>query len=342
MKIAFNRQLLPIYLITSGLLLVFVIYLFYNFNLNIIVAITIGWIVLIAFLLWIGNRTITKFLNKELPWAEYLTLRFFIQLLASLIYALICINLSYLAFKLVFTQDPPSPEQVFLVNIYSIFLILPIFSIYYVVYFIKQWKKSKLESEKLQNESIKSQLDSLKNHLDPHFLFNNLNILSGLIEKGEERSKDYLNKFAEVYRYMLQNNSMELIPVTQELEFIDSYMHLIKMRYQNALIFNIDIPEEKLDYTLPPLTIQMLLENCIKHNALSPEQPLKIEIAYKNDDYLSVKNNITARKIKYHSNGSGLENIKSRYTFYTDKKVNVENNGASFRVDIPILEIEEI
>ena len=114
------------------------------------------------------------------------------------------------------------------------------------------------------------------------------------------------------------------------------------MRYQDALKFVINIPEEKLSYTVPPLAIQMLLENCIKHNALSKEQPLCIEINYQGNDFLSIKNNITARKIKYQSNGSGLENIKSRYTFFTDKKVKIENNGAYFIVEIPILELEEL
>jgi len=133
------------------------------------VLITIGWVLMMSLLLWFGNKTINRFLNKELPWSDYLTLRFFIQMLASLTYALICINISYLVFKLLFTEDPPSPGQIFMVNVYSIFLILPVFSIYYVVFFIKEWKISKIESEQFQKESLKSQSTNLKNHLNPHF-----------------------------------------------------------------------------------------------------------------------------------------------------------------------------
>ena len=167
-------------------------------------------------------------------------------------------------------------------------------------------------------------------------------ILSSLIEKGEKDSTEYLNKFAEVYRYMLQNNNKELILLRDELEFIESYLQLIKMRFRNALRFQVDIPPEKLDLTIPPLTIQMLIENCIKHNALTESNPLKIDLKYLDGDYLLIQNNLTARKVKFQSNGSGLENIKSRYKFFTDKQITIENNGAYFKVLVPLIELEEI
>jgi sensor histidine kinase YesM len=306
------------------------------------VLVTVAWLAIIIVLLYLGNRAITRFLNKELPWSDYLTTRFFVQLLASLIYALICFHGSYFVFKILFTNDLPSPSQIFAVNLYSVLVILPAFSIYYVMYFMKEWKKSKVESEALQKESVKSQLLSLKNHLDPHFLFNNLNILSTLIEKGEENSTEYLNKFAEVYRYMLQNNTKELILLSDELEFIQSYLQLIKMRFRNALRFDVEIPTEKLELTIPPLTIQMLIENCVKHNALNESNPLNIDIKYIDDDYLLIQNNLTARKVKFQSNGSGLQNIKNRYSFFTDKPVSIENDGAHLKVLIPLIELEEI
>lgn len=342
MKMRLNRQQLPLYIIIGSLLLIAIIYLVQDNKISPMVLITLGWIIIISFLLWIGNRTITRLLNRSLPWARFLALRFFVQLLASLLFALICINASYFLFKFMFTHDPPSPDQVFLVNMYSIFLVLPSFSIYYVVFFIREWKKSKLESELLQKENMQSQLSSLKNHLDPHFLFNNLNILSSLLEKGESASQDYLNKFAEVYRYMLQNKSMELIPLRQELEFIDSYMHLIQMRFKEALSFSVDIPEEKMECTLPPLTLQMLIENVVKHNALDENSPLQITIDSQSEDYLRIQNNIISKKVSFPSNGSGLENIKSRYKFYTDQQVIIENNGINFTVKVPLIEVEEL
>lgn len=342
MNIGLNRQHLPIYSVIAALVIALITYILMNYEANTMLLMTVGWIALIILLLYFGNRSITKFLNKELPWSEYMSMRFFVQLLASLVYALICFNGSYLLFKFIFTKDPPSPSQIISVNVYSVLIILPVFSIYYVIYFIGQWKKSKIESEILQKESIKSQLLNLKNHLDPHFLFNNLNILSSLIEKGEKNSAEYINKFAEVYRYMLQNNTKELIILSEELEFIHSYLQLIKMRFQNALRFDVDIPSDKLDLTIPPLTIQMLIENCIKHNTLNEANPLIINIKYQEGDYLLIQNNITARRVKFQSNGSGLENIRNRYRFFTEKEVVIENNGALFKVLIPLIELEEI
>jgi len=342
MGFKFNRQHLTMYIIIGALILILLAFLVAKNEVNSMVMITVGWLAIIILLLYFGNKAITAFLNQELPWSEYLSTRFFVQLLASLIYALICFNASYFIFKFVFTKDPPSPSQIISVNLYSVLIILPSFSIYYVIHFMKQWKNSKVESEALQKESVKSQLLNLKNHLDPHFLFNNLNILSTLIEKGEKNSTDYINKFAEVYRYMLQNNTKELILLSDELEFIQSYLQLIKMRFQDALRFNVDIPSEKLELTIPPLTIQMLIENCIKHNSLNDSNPLQIDIAYRKQNYLLIKNNLTARKVRFHSNGSGLENIKNRYSFFTDRKITIENDGAHFLVQIPLIELEEI
>lgn len=342
MKFRLNGQQIPFYFIIGIIVLLLLAFVTLQYQINQMVLITAAWLAIIVLLLYLGNKAITSFLNKELPWSDYLTTRFFVQLLASLIYALICFNGSYFIFKILFTNDPPSPSQIFAVNLYSVLVILPAFSIYYVMYFMKEWKKSKVESEALQKESVKSQLLSLKNHLDPHFLFNNLNILSTLIEKGEENSTEYLNKFAEVYRYMLQNNNKELILLSDELEFIQSYLQLIKMRFRNALRFDVDIPTEKLELTIPPLTIQMLIENCVKHNALNESNPLNIDIKYIDDDYLLIQNNITARKVKFQSNGSGLQNIKNRYSFFTDKPVSIENNGAHFKVLVPLIELEEI
>jgi LytS/YehU family sensor histidine kinase len=114
------------------------------------------------------------------------------------------------------------------------------------------------------------------------------------------------------------------------------------MRFQNALRFDVDIPSDKLDLTIPPLTIQMLIENCIKHNTLNEANPLIINIKYQEGDYLLIQNNITARRVKFQSNGSGLENIRNRYRFFTEKEVVIENNGALFKVLIPLIELEEI
>lgn len=303
---------------------------------------TITWFLLLALLLWLGNSLISGFLDKKLSWRRYVTARFFIQLGLTIIYSLICVNTSYLLFKYLFTNDPPVREQVVLTNIYGLLLILPIFSIYFGIHFLKAWKKSELETEKLQKESVRSQLEALRNHLDPHFLFNNLNILSTLIDKNKALSKEYLEKFAEVYRIILQNEVSELITLKKELDFIKSYLYLIKIRFQDDINIDLDVPDHLKMKMIPPLSIQMLIENCIKHNAITETSPLMISIRTEKDKFLVIKNNLKPKKNHNAKKSSGLKNISNRYSYFTDEKLTVDKSATHFTVKIPLLEIEEI
>ena len=160
-------------------------------------------------------------------------------------------------------------------NVYAAFIFIPLFSIYFSMYFLKHWRKSELEVEKFQKENIRSQLTSLKNHLDPHFLFNNLNILSALIDKDTRRSKLFVEHFAEVYRSLLRKTSDDLIPLPEELAFIDSYIYLLRTRFENNIQFTINLKPEHKSRMVPPLTLQMLVENAIKHNLIL-DNPVKI------------------------------------------------------------------
>ncbi|MCG8321789.1 MAG: histidine kinase [Cytophagales bacterium] len=304
--------------------------------------ITISWFLLLTLLLWLGNSLISGFLDKKLPWRKYVTARFFIQLGLTIIYSLFCINTSYFLFKHLFTNDPPIWEQVVLTNIYGLLLILPVFSIYFGIHFLKAWKKSELETEKLQKESVRSQLEALRNHLDPHFLFNNLNILSSLIDKNKDLSKEYLEKFAEVYRIILQNEVSELITLKKELDFIKSYLYLIKIRFQGDIRIDLEVSDYLKMKMIPPLSVQMLIENCIKHNAITETSPLIINIFTENDRYLVVKNNLKPKKNTGNKKSSGLENISNRYGYFTDQELQVESSATHFTVKIPLLEIEEL
>ncbi|MDN5212296.1 histidine kinase [Fulvivirgaceae bacterium BMA12] len=304
--------------------------------------ITFTWILLIASLLWIGSTLISRFLDKKLPWKEYVTARFFIQLGLTIIYSLFCVNTSYFLLKKLFTNDPPVWEQVLLTNIYGLLLILPTFSIYFGIHFLKAWKKSQLETERLQKEGMRSQLQALRNHLDPHFLFNNLNILSILIDKDQALSKQYLERFAEVYRIILQNEVSELITLKKELDFIKSYLYLIKIRFQDDINVDLNIEAHLKMKMVPPLSIQMLIENCIKHNAITETSPLAINIFTEDDEYLVVKNNLKPKKTGGNGKSSGLENIRNRYRYFTDKNLIIEQSTTHFIIKIPLLEIEEL
>ena len=299
------------------------------------------WIVLVIVLFVYGNRILIRIMDKYLSWSKYVTLRFFLQLLISVVYSLSIVNVSYLLIKSLLTDDPPTIDQIIVMNLYGTILIIPIISIYYGIHFLKAWKKSELESEKIQKESIKSQLDSLKNNLDPHFLFNNLNILSALIDKDTEKSKEFLEKFADVYRFLLQSKGSELVSLQNELQFLDSYVYLIKSRFGDNVKIDIDITNNLDQNFLPPLTLQMLFENGIKHNVVSKDHPLHFKLYSENANYLVISNNLKEKRQKVESHNTGLKNIINRYSHFTDQQVFIENNGKEYVVKVPLLEIEE-
>jgi len=332
----------PLIVVLAILIVLLVMFIYFRYNINPAFLLTGLWIICLILVLWIGIRTISTLLNNKLPWDRYLSLRFFVQLVSVLIYTLICFNLTYMIFKFSFTSDPPTPDQVAIVNAYGSLLVLPAFSIYYVVYFINEWKKSQLKSEKLEKETLRSQFENLKNHLDPHFLFNNLNILSTLIERDTQLSKDYLSRFAEVYRFMLQTHKSELITLRKEIDFITAYFHLIKVRFQDALNMEISIGEMQMDYCLPPMTLQMLVENAIKHNMYTRKKPLLLKIKYREDGYLIICNNTSNNIIAEKSIGSGLNNIKERYKYFTDKQVEIRHNEQEFVVEVPLINVDGV
>ena len=304
--------------------------------------ISLGWFVIVAILLWWGNRFLTLRLDRILPWSRWGNLRFFIHLLLGLSYLLVLMNLTYLVLKITLTTDPPTYEQLVVTNVYGAFIFIPVFSIYFSLHFLRHWRKSELAVERYQKENIRSQLESLKSHLDPHFLFNNLNILSALIDKDPHRSKLFMDKFADVYRFLLRTKSDDLIPLSEELDFIGSYIYLIRTRFDDNIQFTLNLKPGHVTWMLPPLTLQMLIENAIKHNLIHENSPLAIQLLQLDDDYLIVSNTLNEKKEISDRKGSGLDNIKNRYLHFTDKPVKIIKTKTHFEVHIPLLEIEHV
>jgi len=301
---------------------------------------TSGWLIIIALLLWVGNRQLTIRLDKVMPWSRYGNWRFFIQLMLGLTYLLFLVNTIYYGIKVSLTDDPPTSEQLIVMNVWGASIFIPIFSLYFSLHFLRHWRESELAVEKNQKDRIRAQLDSLKNHLDPHFLFNNLNILSSLVDKDTQAAKVFIEKFAEVYRALLNTKADDLIPLSDELEFIQAYMYLMRVRFENYILFNVSVGGNTKQKMVPPLTLQMLIENAIKHNLITEERPLHIEIT-EQPNYLSVRNTLFAPKNQSAPEGTGLKNIQQRYAHFTDLPVTVEKTEHYFDVHIPLLDLEK-
>lgn len=298
-----------------------------------------GWIFGVLILVIFSNRLLTKRLDRAQPWLKYGNRRFSTQLSLGVLLSLLIINGSYFLLKYILTADPPTATQVVSANVFGVLILMPIISINFSTQFLKNWKNAQVESETFQKESIKAELTALKNHLDPHFLFNNLNILSSLISKDQKLSQAYLEKFAEVYRIILQSSSEELVMLRQELDFISAYMYLLSIRFEDTIALQIDIPEQAKATYLPPLTLQMLIENAIKHNVITEIRPLSIEVSTR-DNFLVVRNNDQPKKIApSQQSRSGLSNIKKRYSYFTDQEVEIYSNENAFIVKVPLIDI---
>ncbi|MGD8777553.1 MAG: histidine kinase [Ignavibacteria bacterium] len=203
-------------------------------------------------------------------------------------------------------------------------------------------KEQDLELFKLKEEYLESQYEALKNQVNPHFLFNTFSNLITAIEEDQNTAIDYVQQLSRVYRYVLQSKDKKLVELREELIFIDSYFFLIKKRFQEGIIIDIQIPEKYLSKIIVPLSLQILVENVIKHNSISYKKPLRLFIFVDTDsNYLVVENSFQPRTTLEQSTGIGLENIKDRYSFFTGKKVKIEKSANKFKVSIPLIKNEK-
>ena len=316
-------------------------YLYYT-NSPLEVYYTVGWLLAVVILLLVGNSLISRVFDKRLPWLKYGAGRLITHLLLGILYSLVIINLAYLIFKIAFTDEFPTIGQLAVTNVYGTVIFIPAFCIYVSFYFLRHWQQSVLEAEAFKKETLKSELDNLKNHLDPHFLFNNLNILSSLIDYSQEESKVFLDKFADVYRAILKTKQEDLIELQEEMHVIDSYIYLLKTRFEDNILFDINITPQALQLMLPPLTVQMLVENAIKHNVISEKRPLQVSISSEGS-WLIVENSLYEKPAELKdTGGSGLDNIRRRYHYFTEITISVEKSTETFIVKIPLVEVEQI
>ncbi len=210
-------------------------------------------------------------------------------------------------------------------------------TLYEMDYVMERMKESILEKESLKQEALRHEFDTLKNQVNPHFLFNCFNTLSSLISEDKEKAEVFLNELSKVYRYLLRNNEDGLTTVEAEIRFIHSYYDLLKTRHGDALHMTVDIDKRYYPYLLPSLTLQLLVENVVKHNMLSKTHPLMIEIFTTAGNKLVVNNNLQRRTVKAPSNRVGLENIKAKYELLNQQGFQLMEDGKNFTVVLPLI-----
>ncbi len=218
-------------------------------------------------------------------------------------------------------------------------MLLGIAVILFNVFYHALYQKRELENKMtaLKKEVVTSKYKSLKSQISPHFLFNSLNTLTSLMYEDRDLASDFVSRLASCYRYILDNREEDLVSLEKELAFLDSFMFMMNVRHEGALTITTDIKVSSSEYLIPTLTLQMLVENAMKHNLYSKEKPMEIVIESRGKQRLVVQNTFRKRKLEEESTGLGIQNIKNRYAFYTSQEVLVEEKEAVFSVEIPLL-----
>lgn len=200
--------------------------------------------------------------------------------------------------------------------------------------YFHNWLKASVNEEKFKREALNQQYEALKSYVNPHFLFNSLSVLSSLVEEDARKSQEFIKQLSTNYRYVLEQKDKELIPLEVELKFITSFIRLHQIRHGGNL--NVELDVKNPSGYIIPLSLQILLENCFKHNVISQEKPLFVKI-WREDDSLIVRNQLQTKKTIREHGGVGLETIRKRYELWAETPVKVEKTQAFFTVKIPVL-----
>lgn len=287
---------------------------------------------------WIGYRGLFMYLHTKYPHASDTFKRVCLLIVLVLIsYFIISTILHKLTSPIVngyFGLPQPNPVLEIIGGLLVGFFML---SLYEGFALYNRLRKTELEKEVLEKESVLTQLASLKSQVNPHFLFNSLNTLSYLIPESPERAENFVQKLSTVYRYILEIKDEKLISLEDELEFLNSYVFLLKERFGENLVVSIKIDDQYLKRYIIPLSLQLLFENAIKHNEISKAKPLTISVYINDAGNLVVNNNLQKKNLVRQTSKLGLQNIKSRYELLTDKLVEVIEDLKNFTVIVPLL-----
>jgi len=315
------------------------VYHYFNIEISWYLAmLTIG---LITFLTWEGNRLLEPVIRKQ-----FLTPRTKIRFLAAffiagnVIAAIASLVSVLLVGALILQYDRAALINPLKLNIiYGTLINLFFHLLNSIFFFFREYRHHWAEAEELRRISAQAQVQLVKSQVHPHFLFNNLNVLSGMVIKDNPEANRFIEEFSKVYRYILNNQQKELVDLRSELDFVQPYIFLLQKRFDNGLQVEIDVPEKYHSWQLVPAALQMLIENAIKHNVVSRNKPLHISIHANGDEMITVTNNLQPRWVSEPSSKIGLENIRKRYELISGKDVIVRNTGTHFEVSLPLLNL---
>jgi sensor histidine kinase YesM len=297
-----------------------------------------AFFILIAFMVWRGNVLLMNLIRKKYEWSfdsyhQVIILLF----LTDIVYSGTVSTIMLYAWKSfsreTYTGKGPLINAVLLIIIAACFIA----NIYEILFLNLERQNSQSRVEQLNIAKAQAELEALKNQIDPHFIFNSLNTLSFLITRDPQSARLYNDTLAKVYRYILSNKEKDLVLLREEIEFISNYFYLLKIRFADAISMIIEITDlSSEDYLIPPISMQALVENAIKHNEFSDRSPLTINISI-SSTYTIVRNIVNPKNYAAPTSGIGLNNLDNRYKLITKRNIIIENNFKTFTVKLPII-----
>lgn len=284
-----------------------------------------------------GSLFINRYLNKKMPWSDNPIRRLYKQGLIILLWSIISVGIPFAVWYFYNGRSLTYPQFSVFSFISSIVFLAGVIGVSAFRNFFKYWKASMLEAEYYKQEKLKADYRVLQNQVNPHFLFNSLNVLIYEIKHNPDVAVEFTHKLSKVYRYVLQCKNYDLISLKNEIQFIQSYIFLHKVRIGEALNFTMNVPDAMMHKQLPPLTLQIVVENAIKHNIANEENNLNIVIERQDDHSLIIRNNLNL-KSKVQSTKTGLSNTKKRYELLKIEGFIYEKTENEFIVTIPLIE----
>lgn len=299
-------------------------------------------IAILAFvlLIWEGNRILVRFIYND-PLSNKRHKPLIVHFLVSIIWIVTFSALGNLLLGPLFSAGGNSTTTLKLMIGFNFRINLFLHCINAIVYYRKQGHDFQIEAERFKKQSAEAQFDALRKQVNPHFLFNSFNVLSSLIYQDQETASKFVDQLSKVYRYLLKNQDNKLVKLEEELNFLDAYIYLMKIRFRDNLVIENDITDNSKNQYIAPSALQLLIENAIKHNEVSRKSPLAIKLYNNHSGHLVIENNIQLKEQKEESSNVGLNNIVNRYSFLSKDNPVIINSNGKFTVKIPLIDVEE-
>lgn len=294
----------------------------------------------IAFIIWQGNRYLLFTLRSYFDWFNHPLRKVLVLLLFLSFYSIPVSSLLLIGWYHLFADGKVNANAVFNATCLIMVCVIFITHVYETVFLVKESESEILRSEQLEKAKVKAELEALKNQIDPHFIFNSLNTLAYLIDDDQEKAIQFNESMADVFRYILQNKGRSLVLLREEIRFLQEYFSLLKIRFEDAVFLDIAFADPVFDrYLVPPISLQLLAENAIKHNEFSQTYPLVIHISLAGDE-LTITNTIRIKEARKKPTQIGLQNLAERYQLITGKSIRIIKTEKEFIVTLPILKVE--